>query len=273
MREVDRPTPAAAKALAGVYSHEHDLEDGHWWFTSRLERILDLVRTHLPARDGLILDLGCGSGRAARAFEAYGRVVGSDLSWPPLSGDAARGRRRLASRAEQLPFKPGTFDMLTALDLVEHLQDDGPALREMFRVLRPGGILILTVPAVPLLYGPHDRVLGHWRRYSSADLARRVLQAGGSGVRQMGYFMSLPFPLLLAWRAAMKVFGIGTARSDGGRPLPGWLNRVLLWVMDCDRALTSRVPIGIGSTLICLTARASASPGSAEDPRPSAARL
>jgi SAM-dependent methyltransferase len=255
------PKDSAAAALAGIYSREHELEETHWWFASRLARVHDLVRAHLPRRSGRILDLGCGSGRTARTFEQYGRVVGSDLSSQPLAADAREGRRRLASRAEQLPFKSETFDVVTALDLVEHLEQDLPALVEMFRVLRPDGVLILTVPAMPLLYGPHDRVLGHWRRYSSAELRRRIRRAGGA-VPRIGYFMSLPFPLLLGWRLFSKVFGTGSARSDGGRPLPAWLNRALAALMGLERAISSRVPLGIGSTLTCVIGRESAGTGS-----------
>jgi SAM-dependent methyltransferase len=269
--ELTRPDPAAA-ALAGVYAREHELEENHWWFASRLARIHDLVRAHLPRSGGLLLDLGCGSGRTARSFEQYGRVVGSDLSSAPLADDAAKGRRRLASRAEQLPFKNGTFDLITALDLVEHLEQDLPAFGEMFRVLRPDGVLILTVPAMPLLYGPHDRVLGHWRRYSSAELRRRVLRSGGGGAPRIGYFMSLLFPLLLAWRLAAKVFGTGSARSDSGRPLPAWLNRALGAVMGLERALSARVPLGVGSTLTCVVTRGSAGTGSSSDRAPSPVR-
>jgi SAM-dependent methyltransferase len=266
-----RPGSSSA-AFDGIYSREHELEEHHWWFVSRLERIHDLIRAHLPRSGGLLLDLGCGSGRSARTFEQYGRVVGSDLSLAPLADDAAKGRRRLASRAEQLPFRSGTFDLITALDLVEHLEEDLPALSEMFRVLRPEGILILTVPAMPLLYGSHDRVLGHWRRYSSAELCRRVRRAGAGGVPQTGYFMSLLFPLLLAWRLLAKLSGAGSARSDGGRPLPAWLNRAVGAVMGLERAISARVPLGVGSTLTCVISRGSARTGSSSNRPPSGDR-
>ncbi|MBV8879349.1 MAG: class I SAM-dependent methyltransferase [Planctomycetaceae bacterium] len=252
MPESGQSSSAAARTFEGVYSHEHELEAEHWWFASRLERILDLVRAHLPGSGARILDLGCGSGRTARRFESFGSVVGSDLSWTPLRDDARAGRRRLASRAERLPFRTGSFDLVTALDLVEHLEDDQPALREMLRVLRPGGVLIVTVPAMPILYGPHDRVLGHWRRYSSADLRRSVRRSGAAGPLQVGYFLSLLFPLLLAWRVTTKIFGAGKARSDGGRPLPRWANRLLRAIMDLEGALAARVPLGVGSTLVCV---------------------
>lgn len=253
---------AEARTFAGIYSHEHELEADHWWFASRMERIRELVRSRLPRAGARILDLGCGSGRTARTFEAFGSVVGSDLSWQPLVADAKGGRSRLASRAERLPFKSGSFDVVTALDLVEHLRDDQPALREMLRILRPGGVLIVTVPAMPLLYGPHDRVLGHWRRYSSAELRRSVRRAGAAGPLDLSYFLSLLFPLMLAWRLTTKIFGSGRGRSDGGRPLPGWLNRILRGVMDLEGAVDARLPIGFGGTLVCVISRGSASPGS-----------
>lgn len=253
---------AEARAFAGIYSHEHELEADHWWFASRLVRIRDLVRAHLPRGGARILDLGCGSGRAARTFEEFGTVVGSDLSWEPLKADARNGRSRLATRAERLPFRSGSFDLVTALDLVEHLEHDQPALREMLRVLRPGGVLILTVPAMPALYGPHDRALGHWRRYSSAELARSVRRAGAAGPLEMSYFMSLLFPLLLAWRLTTKILGAGEGRSDGGRRLPGWANRILRGVMDLEAAVAARVPIGFGGTLVCVISPGSATRGS-----------
>lgn len=269
MAELQRGSASSARSFAAVYAHEHEHEEGHWWFQSRLDRIQDVVRAHLPRRNGLLLDLGCGSGRVARALEGFGRVVGSDLSAAPLAADGAAGRRRLASSAFRLPFRDGVFDVVTALDVVEHLEDDGAALREMFRILRPDGVLILTVPAVPLLYGPHDRVLGHWRRYSSADLRRRVLASGGGRVRSLGYFISLPFPVLLAWRLVAKVFGPFGSRSDGGRPLPEAINRTMSSVMNLERSLSSSIPPPFGSSLICVTTPASATAGSAAGRRPS----
>lgn len=214
------------------------VEDAHWWFRGRRERALRLAGEH--GIGGRILDVGCGTGANAAAF---GDVVAVDLSRRAVLGTRERGIRRVA-RADigRLPFRSGAFDAVLAFDVLEHLEDDLAGLREIGRVLR--GSAIVTVPACPPLYGPHDRALHHHRRYGRAQFLALARRAGFPAVRHIGYYAGSAFPLLLAWRWIQKTLVRGRGRSDMGRRVPSWLNRLLLPAV--------RIPLPLGGTLVAV---------------------
>lgn len=235
------------EGIEDVYTLEHELEKSHWWFAARRGRVGQLLAMALQERSGLLLlDVGCGSGLNARNFERHGRVLGLDLSVAPLRQDAREGRWRLGGDATRIPFRDGTFDAITALDILEHLDSDFSAVDEMFRVLRPGGVLIVSVPACPVLFGPHDQILGHQRRYSRAAVEHLLRRT-----ERVEYMTSIMFPLLLSWRILAKLLGGPPKRSDGGIRLPGWANRTLELVMEFEAAISRRIPFGFGGSLLC----------------------
>jgi SAM-dependent methyltransferase len=176
-------------------------EDRHWWFRGR-RRIVsgELARLPLPA-DARILDVGCGSGRMFDALSVYGELSGLDMNSESVA--IARGRGYVDVReglVEQLPWAPGTFALITMLDVLEHTADDRVALRELRRVTRPGGYLLVTVPAYQALWANHDVLNQHYRRYSRTMLRRAAL-ASGWQVQRMTFFNSF----LLAPAAAVRL--------------------------------------------------------------------
>ncbi len=178
----------------------HQAEDRHWWYRGRrrvLERVVADLR--LPGR-ARILDAGCGSGRNMIEFARHGAVTGVELSDTSVRLARERGAGEVvAGSVLEMPFDADTFDLAASLDVIEHLQDDLAALRELRRVVKPGGSLLVTVPAYQWLWSGHDEVNHHFRRYTRRSLQRVGEQAGWQQVRTT-YFNSLLLPAAILLR-------------------------------------------------------------------------
>lgn len=178
----------------------HRAENRHWWYRGRrsvLERVIADLR--LPAR-ARILDAGCGSGRNMVEFARHGEVTGIELS--PTSVALARDRGAgevVEGSVLEMPFEADAFEMAASLDVIEHLEDDLQALRELRRVVAPGGSLLVTVPAYQWLWSGHDEINHHHRRYTRRSLQSVGEQAGWHQVRTT-YFNSLLLPAAIALR-------------------------------------------------------------------------
>ena len=162
-----------------VYRQLYELEDTHWWFRGRRAVIHALLaRTPLTDRPR-ILDAGCGTGRNITEYAQFGETAGVDPSPDAVAFCHARGLAQVTqSGVEELPFDDGAFDLMTATDVLEHIPDDGGAARELRRVTRPGGHLLVTVPAYQWLWSQHDDSHHHQRRYTLPRL-RAVLDGSG----------------------------------------------------------------------------------------------
>jgi SAM-dependent methyltransferase len=178
----------------------HRAEDRHWWYRGRrsvLERVIADLRLPTRAR---ILDAGCGSGRNMIEFAHHGAVTGVELS--DTSVALARERDAgevVAGSVLEMPFDADAFDLAASLDVIEHLDDDLAALRELRRVVKPGGSLLVTVPAYQWLWSGHDEVNHHFRRYTRRSLQRAGEQAGWQQARTT-YFNSLLLPAAIMLR-------------------------------------------------------------------------
>lgn len=178
----------------------HRAEDRHWWYRGRrgvLERVV--LGLDLPAQ-ARILDAGCGSGRNMVEFARHGAVTGVELSETSVCLARERGAGEVvAGSVLEMPFADDSFDLAASLDVIEHLEDDLAALRELRRVLAPGGALLVTVPAYQWLWSGHDEVNHHFRRYTRRSLQRAAEQAGWRQVRTT-YFNSLLLPAAIVLR-------------------------------------------------------------------------
>lgn len=241
------------------YRRMFDLETTYWWFVGRRALVRDWVAAALrrqasPAPERRLLDVGCGTGANAAMLTDFGWVIGTDASAEALAWSRRRGLRSLARcRAEQLCFADDTFDVVTALDMLEHTDDDLKALAELHRVCKPGGVLIVTVPAYGFLWSAHDEALHHRRRYAPRELHDK-LTAMGFEVERLSHFMCglfIPVLLLRLWQSLRKR---GVRPQSDLRPLPTWLNRLLIGLLGGERRLLRWVTLPLGVSLIC-TAR------------------
>jgi SAM-dependent methyltransferase len=206
-----------------------ELDEQHWWYRGRRSVIrAELDRLLLPA-GARVLDAGCGSGRTLQELRDYGEVCGIELD--PQSAELARSRDQgevLTGRLEELPWEDHAFDLITCLDVIEHTPNDMVTLRELRRVSKPGGWLLLTVPAYQALWSLHDEANHHYRRYSRPTLHAAALEAGWR-VRRMTSFNSLLLAPAAAVRVAQRRRRLrGNSRYTPEVKLgPKWLNAAL----------------------------------------------
>lgn len=261
------------------------LEDAYWWFVGRRRLAIGLLKKFLnspsprvgergpggegPSAEGSsrsegnsplprapsslpprILDLGCGTGVIATELAKWSDVVGLDFSDKALAYCQSRGVGDLVqANGEALPLQSATVDGVLALDIFEHIENDEAAFRESFRVLRPGGILVLSVPAFKALWGPHDVALMHFRRYRRSDVERRLKDVGFR-IERASYSVFFLFPVVVLVRILEKM-----KRGEAKASLPatpGWLNRALIKLQDYEASLIARFPLPWGSSVIAV---------------------
>jgi SAM-dependent methyltransferase len=229
-------------------------EERHWWFRARRELFLRQVER--AARDVAahgrrprILDYGCGTGYNLRFLARYGEVCAADVA-----GESASEWRRLSGTewidldADLAPHR-GRFDVVTALDVLEHIEDDVAGLRAIGALLRPGGQIVLTVPAYRWLWGGEDVISEHRRRYTRASLAR-VCEAAGLVLRFLSYWNLSTLPAMAAAIWSERIFSPGAPPRSNLRSAPAWLNE---WLYR----LTSREARWVGEERLRLPAGAS----------------
>jgi SAM-dependent methyltransferase len=228
-----------------TYEVEAAVERDHWWFRGR-RRILGRLLAPLGlAAHARVLDVGCGTGANGPVLGETGRfAVGIDASAIPL-GLTPRGHAaRLRGDAAALPFAEGSFDAVVALDVLEHLDDDRAAARELSRVLKPGGAMIVFVPALRILWGLQDEVSHHRRRYTKASL-RGALAAAELEILRLTYFNTLLFPPILAARLAMRLRRpkISSENEVGGPVANALLTRI--FALEAPLLRHTNLPIGV----------------------------
>lgn len=237
-----------------------EVEDDHWWYRGR-RRIIRAELDQLPLpHPAEVLDAGCGSGRTLLELVDYGRVRGIELD--PEVAAVARDRglgEVVQGRLEELPWSEDTFDLITCLDVIEHTPDDTRTLAELHRVCRPGGFLLVTVPAHQFLWSAHDVYNHHYRRYSRGRL-REAARGAGWTVARISAFNSLLFPPAAVVRLARRGKAAAAGEGNGG-PEPGagedlytgplWLNDVLEAPMRLEAAwLRSGRTLALGLSLL-----------------------
>jgi SAM-dependent methyltransferase len=199
-----------------------------------------------------MLDVGCGTGANAIAFERLAPTVGIDSSMDALHFCRKRGLQRVTlTPLEDLPFGSGSFDIVTALDVLEHSDDDLRCLREIHCVLKPRGLVLITVPAYGFLWSEHDEALKHRRRYTAHELRNKLTVTGFEVVRT-SYFISTLFVPILALRIWQGLRKDSTHPRTSIQVLPNWLNSALVALLSLERRLFHRINIPFGVSIVAL---------------------
>jgi SAM-dependent methyltransferase len=241
------------------YRRMFEAEETQWWYVGQraiaqalLEPAADSLAIH--GRTPRILDAGCGTGANLLDLERLGRGVGVDLAPEAVARWSLRGVRGARASLLALPFPDQVFDLVTSFDVVYHdwVPDDEAAVEEMARVLRPGGLLLIRVPALELLRGAHDDAVGTRRRYTRAGLVE-LLESGGLTVECGTYANFFLFPVLLARRTLDRALGREGSDVAFLPPPFEWLFKRLLFA---EAALVRRgVVLPTGASVIALARR------------------
>jgi SAM-dependent methyltransferase len=240
-----------------LYTKEHT----HWWHVGKRTIVYSLLNRYLPRAGSKesrqALDLGCGTGLNLDHLEHYARATGTDYFEEALQFCKARGHTMLCQAdAVDLPFPGCTFDIATALDVIEHLDDDYAALKELWRIMKPGGILIVSVPAYRFLWTYWDDILGHRRRYTTRTL-RDVAKRAGFRVRKVSYSNVLTLAPAMAVRISKSILYRAAARQGNPRnpetdfmTLPKPINSALIRYYKLEAKLLKRADLPFGLSVV-----------------------
>jgi len=235
------------------FNKMRDLEARHWWFLGR-RFLLRFLRRVLVQSDDLILDVGCGTGLGASELGTNSQVIGLDVSIDAFRVcDWNRLGMPCVGSAERMPFKNDSFQLVVALDVLEHLERVDTALKEIYRVCKPGGFLLVLVPAYGWLWSSHDEVLGHKRRYTASSLASALRSAGFQIVR-LSYVVTFVFPLAALVRLIRRL-ARRTAQTSDMAPVPGGLNLLLSLIMRVEVFFLRWVNMPFGLSALAIAKR------------------
>jgi len=239
-----------------TYSIMYQVEERHWWFIGRrriIEGFVENICRKIGKLRPRILDVGCGTGANLQMLSRFGVAEGVDVSPEALEFCLARGLSKVRQgAAESLPFEDASFDLVTGLDVVEHLDDDVAGLTEVRRVLRPGGYALLFVPAFNFLWGVQDDVSHHRRRYTLRELKRIVEQAGLNIDRATYANMTFFAPILLG-RLLMRATGFRPASENN--LTVGALNGLLGRILGAEGSILRHTNLPFGVSAICIARR------------------
>lgn len=232
-----------------VYDRMAEIDEDHWWFAARRKIIDKVIRSQvaLPG-EARILEVGCGTGSNLALLKRFGRVEAIE---PDDSARAlASERGGIVVRGGLLPdgvkLDDGAYNLIAMLDVLEHIPDDSATLKALRSKLRPGGRLLLTVPAMPWLWSAHDEAHHHKRRYTGVGLAELV-EGSGYRIRYKSYFNTLLFPLIILARAMGKL--TGKEGGDDAMP-PPFINWALEALFSAETAWLGRFSFPVGVSLI-----------------------
>lgn len=222
------------------------VEDVHWWFKARRELMLGVLQRYVPAHHNrLVAEIGCGTGGNLKFLQRYYRVVGVDIS--PEAVKYTTGRTNcpvfLGDFRKRLSVMWGDIDAVILADVLEHIDDDDGFLSDIIKSLKPGAVILLTVPAHMFMWSRHDVILGHRRRYSAGNL--RYLWKG-LDVEEVFFtpFVCILSPAIAVYRLYRRN-GSDTHGSDLRMP-PLWLNSMLYRIFSVESCLTGLLPLPFG---------------------------
>ena len=234
-----------------VYDRMAEFSDRHWWYRARREVLADLIaRKIAPPPGARILEIGCGTGPNLDMLGRFGTVDAIEID--PAAREIASGRLGRPVLDAPLPaltgVADGAYDLVAILDVLEHVEADREALVSIARKLKPGGRILIAVPAHPWMWSAHDVVNHHQRRYTKRTLSN-VIEAAGLKLHFMSYFNSILFPLAAGARLAARM----TRNEDSGDKLPAApVNGLFEWFFRLERYAIGRLPFPPGVSIAAI---------------------
>lgn len=231
-----------------LYRRHAEVEASHWWFVARKNIIRQILSSLKLPQSAEILEIGCGTGGNIPMLSAFGHVTAFDKS--PEAEKSVKEQYAVPMLRGSFPedenlLSNGRFDLIVLLDVLEHLKDDLEALGAIKRLLKPNGKLVLTVPAYSWLWGEHDIICQHYRRYSKKQMEQR-LKKSGLAIQKISYFNTILFPIIAGVRLHRNLLQTKHKDEDLVIPSPR-INHWLTQVFSAERYLLphSNLPFGI----------------------------
>lgn len=231
---------------------EKGLDETYWWFVGR-RAILDRVLRRFGRRCRKAVDVGCGSGRNMQLLSCHADwVMGFDRSPAALELASAHGFPTSRADGEAIPLADSSVDLLTAFDVLEHLDDDLAALDEFHRVLRPDGLLLVTVPAYRFLWSEHDEALMHRRRYIASELHAKLTRTGFQVIKR-SYAVFFTFFPIVGYRLFRGLIPKNPLAPKASHiMLPPFLNRFLILLLRLEALMLGKMNLPWGTSIVAL---------------------
>lgn len=234
------------------YKTMFELENDYWWFVARRNLVEEIVKLQASScKDPKIFDVGCGTGANLAVFSEYGKSFGIDMASSAIKFCRSRGLNNLIiSKVESLAYLSESFDIITALDVLEHIDDDVTAMKELYRVCKTGGTLLVTVPAYGFLWSEHDEALHHRRRYAAYEL-RNKLTLAGFDVERCTYFITFFFFPILFIRILQSIFKNSTQPKTSHVQLPPVVNKLMISILGLEQWFLRFINLPFGVSIVC----------------------
>jgi SAM-dependent methyltransferase len=232
----------------------YHLEQTHWWFKGKqflLQQTLDLLENKFSKR-ARILDIGAGTGIVLKILQDMGEAFGIELSQQGIKYLRKRKLKRIicADADQSLPFKNDSFTLITCLDVLEHLEKDVKLLEEMIRVSKPGGHILVAVPAFKIFWSPHDVALHHKRRYTRKDILERIHGMNCEIIKASYFNFILSLPILAVRTIKPLFIQSRQAQSDFFMNLPPFMNKLLGFLYKVEIGCLKFIDFPFGVSII-----------------------
>jgi len=235
-----------------MYRIFFNIQKQHWWFVTKKDIILDAITGHIKLqKDSTVLDIGCGSGLMLNALDELANTSGMDISDEAIqfSKEIFKGPIKQGSLPDNVPFSNESFDLITALDVIEHIDEDIESLKAIRYLLKPSGKAIITVPAYMFLWSSFDEMNEHKRRYTLPELRQKLITAGFQ-IEKISYFNTILFPIVYMVRKLNNLLGRDGA-SDVDMPGQA-MNSILKSIFGLEKYLLRLMNLPFGVSILAV---------------------
>lgn len=235
-----------------MYRIFFEIQKKHWWFVTKKSIVLNTIDRHLSKNGNIkVLDIGCGSGLMLNSLEEVGETFGMDMSDDAInfSKEIFNGSVKKGLLPDQIPYEENMFDLITALDVIEHVDRDIDSLRSIRSRLVSNGKVIITVPAYMFLWSAFDDLNEHKRRYTLTELNTKLVQAGFT-VEKITYFNTLLFPVVFIVRMLNNLLKRDGASDVDMPSLP--LNFILRKIFGIEKYLLRFINLPFGVSVLAV---------------------
>lgn len=239
-----------------LFDEMYKLEEHYWWHVAKRRLVKKLLEDHVDDyKSKVYLDVGCGTGKMIEEmskWKNWKQVIGIDGSEEALKFSKMRGSTSvmMGDFEKTLPLTSESVNVISSLDVVEHVNNDKQLLAEFFRVLKNDGVVVITVPAYKWLWTYWDDMLEHKRRYRRSELEKKMVEAGFE-IERVSYFYSYLLPIAMLFRVIKTIFPKKKSKSDFVA-IPEWANQILLSLARWEAKVIDMISIPTGLSVVCV---------------------